>query len=40
MNDAPHPDDDRGMNRVYGLAVLCHAAVITLLWWFGHTFSS
>lgn len=41
MIDAPpQSDDDRGMRRVYGLVVVCHAAVITLLWWFGHVFSS
>lgn len=40
MPAAPRPDEDRGMSRVYGLVVICHAAVIAILWWFGHTFSS
>jgi hypothetical protein len=40
MTDAPRPAEDRSMNRVYGLAVFCHAAVIAILWWFGRTFSS
>jgi hypothetical protein len=33
------PDDDRPMGRTYALVVLCHAVVITTLWWVGHTFS-
>jgi hypothetical protein len=33
-------DDDVPMGRTYTLVVLCHAAVITILWWFGHTFSA
>lgn len=40
MTDAPRPADDQGMSRVYGLVILCHAAVITILWWFGRTFSN
>ena len=31
--------DDSPMGRVYTLVIVCHAAVITLLWWFGRTFS-
>ena len=33
-------DDDAPMSRTYALVVLCHAAVITILWWFGRTFSA
>jgi hypothetical protein len=33
------PWDDPPMGRVYALVILCHAAVITLLWWFGRAFS-
>jgi hypothetical protein len=33
------PDDDRPMRRIYALVIFCHAAVITTLWWIGHTFS-
>ena len=40
MTDAPRPPEGSGMGRVYGLVILCHAAVITILWWFGRTFSS
>jgi hypothetical protein len=32
-------DDDPPMGRVYTLVIVCHAAVITILWWFGRTFS-
>jgi hypothetical protein len=28
------------MGRTYSLVILCHAAVITILWWFGRTFSA
>jgi hypothetical protein len=36
----PPPADDAGpMGGVYAGVVLCHAAVIALLWWFGRTFS-
>jgi hypothetical protein len=31
--------DDAPMARVYALVILCHAGVITLLWWLGRTFS-
>ena len=40
MTDAPRSADDYGMGRVYGLVILLHAVVITILWWFGRTFSS
>ena len=32
-------DTDEGMGKIYALVVVCHAMVITLLWWFGRTFS-
>lgn len=35
MNSAPEPR----MGRVYALVILCHALAITILWWFGRTFS-
>ena len=35
----PKADDDGAMTGVYARVVLCHAAVIALLWWFGRTFS-
>lgn len=31
---------DDGMGRIYALVLVCHAAVITVLWLFGRTFSS
>ena len=34
------PDDNVPMGRTYTLVIACHAAVITLLWLFGHTFSA
>ena len=34
------PDDNVPMGRTYALVIACHAAVITLLWLFGHTFSA
>jgi hypothetical protein len=37
---APRPDDDPPMGRTYTLVILCHAAMITILWWFGRTFSA
>jgi hypothetical protein len=37
---APRADDDPPMGRTYTLVVLCHATVITILWWFGRTFSA
>jgi hypothetical protein len=37
---AARADDDPAMGRTYALVVLCHAAVITILWWFGRTFSA
>jgi hypothetical protein len=33
-------DDDAPMGRTYTLVILCHAAVITILWWFGRHFSA
>jgi hypothetical protein len=33
-------DDDSPMGRTYALVVACHAAVITLLWWFGRHFAA
>jgi hypothetical protein len=30
---------DAPMGRVYALVILCHATVITILWWIGRTFS-
>jgi len=27
------------MGRTYALVVVCHATVITILWWLGRTFS-
>jgi len=35
----PEPRQDAPMGRVYTLVILCHAAVITILWWFGRAFS-
>jgi hypothetical protein len=35
----PASDDERPMSRTYTLVIACHAAVITILWWVGHTFS-
>jgi hypothetical protein len=32
-------EDDRRMRGVYASVILCHAAVIALLWWFGRAFS-
>ena len=32
-------DDDAPMGRTYTLVIACHLAVITLLWFFGRTFS-
>jgi hypothetical protein len=32
-------DGDSPMGVTYLLVVGCHAAVITILWWVGHTFS-
>jgi hypothetical protein len=31
--------DDRPMGRTYAAVVACQVAVITILWWVGHTFS-
>jgi len=39
MRPPPAPDADTPMGRTYALVVLCHGAAITLLWWFGRTFS-
>jgi hypothetical protein len=33
------PDSEPAMSRTYALVILCHAAVITILWWVGRTFS-
>ncbi|HYT65367.1 MAG TPA: hypothetical protein VEL51_03025 [Vicinamibacterales bacterium] len=33
------PGDERPMGRTYLLVVACHIAVITILWWVGHTFT-
>jgi hypothetical protein len=30
---------DAPMARVYALVIICHAGVITALWWLGRTFS-
>ena len=38
-HDVPAADDDRPMGRTYALVIACHAAVITILWWVGRTFS-
>jgi hypothetical protein len=35
----PTPADDKPMGPTYALVILCHAAVITILWLIGHTFS-
>jgi hypothetical protein len=35
----PSVTDTRPMGRIYALVILCHAAVITALWWTGHVFS-
>ena len=32
--------DDAPMGRTYILVIICHAAVITVLWWFGRHFSA
>jgi len=32
-------NDDAAMTRVYALVIICHATVITLLWWLGRAFS-
>ncbi len=36
---AVRPGHDLPMGRVYALVILCHAVVITILWWFGRIFS-
>ena len=36
---AVQADDDAPMGRTYALVVICHIAVIAILWWFGRTFS-
>jgi hypothetical protein len=33
------PADDPPMGGIYALVIICHASVITMLWWFGHVFS-
>ena len=35
----PQADDNVPMGRTYALVIVCHVAVISILWWFGHTFS-
>jgi hypothetical protein len=35
----PDARADDGMGRTYILVLICHAAVITLLWLFGRLFS-
>jgi hypothetical protein len=35
----PQPASEPRMGRIYTLVLVCHAAVITALWFFGHTFS-
>jgi hypothetical protein len=37
---AVRADDDPPMGRTYALVVVCHVTVITILWWFGRTFSA
>jgi hypothetical protein len=32
-------EDDQPMGRTYSLVIVCHVAVIAILWWFGRTFS-
>jgi len=39
MNVAPTREDDAPLTRTYVLVIVCHATVITLLWWLGRTFS-
>jgi hypothetical protein len=36
----PASADAVDMTRTYVLVLVCHAIVITTLWWFGHVFSS
>jgi hypothetical protein len=33
-------DDDAPMGRTYAMVIVCHIAVITILWWFGRTFAA
>ena len=33
-------DDDAPMGGTYAMVIVCHIAVITILWWFGRTFSA
>jgi len=35
----PTPPDEQPMGRTYALVLVCHAAVITTLWWVGHHFA-
>ena len=37
--DLPEVPSEQGMTRTYVLVIVCHAAMITLLWLFGHIFS-
>jgi hypothetical protein len=38
QHELPH-DDESPLGRTYALVILCHATVITILWWLGRTFS-
>ena len=33
-------DNEAPMGRTYGLVIICHVAVIAILWWFGRTFAA
>jgi hypothetical protein len=35
----PAVEAEPPMGRTYSLVVLCHIAVIAILWWFGRAFS-
>jgi hypothetical protein len=35
----PSPGDESRMGSTYRLVILCEAAVIIALWWFGRVFS-
>jgi hypothetical protein len=39
MPSASTPGEDSPMGRTYALVVICHGAVIAILWWFGRIFS-
>jgi hypothetical protein len=40
MAHSAAPEHDPPMGRTYTLVVVCHIAVITMLWWFGRAFSA